>query len=96
MIGMNCVNVGYRNENLINAADRLVNQIREMPAKYMSGELSSATTAMEEAVESKSSSRVVAHSKRLLTAVDGQPRQYISNGAVDAAAALKRLVQSYI
>lgn len=96
MLGNDCVVVDYRNANLVDTAERLVNELHAMPIKFMSGELSDATRAMENAVKSKSPSKIVAHSKRLIEDVERHPIQYITSNAVEAAKALKNLVRSYI
>lgn len=92
---MQCAAVGYRNEKLIQIATSLVSQLENMPAKYMSGELSSATRAMREAVDAKSSDRVIAHAGRLLKDIEGHPKDYIYPEILKTAGELKRQTASY-
>lgn len=92
---MSCVAQGYKNQDFIETARRLVSALEKLPAQYMSGELSDATKRMREAVDSSKIERIAAHSQRLIRDVKGHPKEYITREIVDTAARLERLLPAY-
>ncbi len=96
IFGNDCAVINQRNANILNAAERLVNAVLSLPTKYLSGELSDATNAMHQAVKCRSTNKVIAHAKRLITDVELHPRGYMSTEALEAADSLKTLVRSYL